>query len=241
MLSLVLLTVPVSAEVVVDAEHRIKNMGYGVCAWSSIETAGRTLGIDPLNGLAKKRDVESRTKVRKWAHANVNGIVTLVVVEEELRNNAADIESMRRQLDALGVKYDSQIENDFDTAILYRGTKDGEGGVIVGIFNYAYTRPEKKIKGYWEYNESSEEAKGYHAVLLTDINDEYVKFIDSNDVSAPWIATRKWFDKHWDGAGMILIKPVTKKPVKEVEIEPEQKDDQTLIDRLLTDPKRKKK
>lgn len=194
------------ADVTIEKQNRVSNLGYGVCAWSSIEMAGRQGRIKQVKGLAAHRDKESRRKVKhiqyNWTPGNG---WTYELKEVEQRNNGGTVERMRQQLDVLGVKYVSQLEGVRDEQILYDGTKDGATGCVVGLRNYAYTDTDAKRNGCLIYKDPRPwRTLGYHAVLVIHIDDDCVKFMDPNDVRDPWIVSRRWFNAHWDGSGMVI-------------------------------------
>lgn len=197
---------PCWAEVTIEKPNRVPNRGYGVCAWCAIEMAGRQGDVSAVRGLAEYRDKESKRRVKQLRYSwnSSNGWI-YESVDVEQKNNGGTIERMREQLDQLGVKYVCQPEGNRNRKILFEGTRDDSTGCIVGVFNYAYTYTGKKKDGCLVYQRPKADKKlGYHALLLTHIDNDVVKFIDPNDVRDPWVASRKWFDEHWDGSGMII-------------------------------------
>src|SRR5438132_1325141 len=117
---------PVQAEVIIDAHNRIRNMGYGVCAWCAIETSARQFGISELIDLAIRRNEESQQLI--WVQDASYGWV-----KKPRGNNGGNTSSIREQLRKLKVKYTIQSEDVKDTKILYNNTRNGRPGCVVGI------------------------------------------------------------------------------------------------------------
>lgn len=181
----------VRAEVNISLENRVANSpDIGICAWCCVEMSGRTLGIHKVKNLAKKRLEQSQ----EW----------IITGKERRRRNDAGgtVEKVCQQLHELGIKYKYCKEFEYDYSLLAEGTSSG--GTIVGVMYYGLTEEPTVDKDYFLYA-APEYSSGYHAILVTDITADKVKFIDCNNIQKPWIISREWFDSHWDGSAVILI------------------------------------
>lgn len=173
--SLLYLALPALAEVDIPKEHRISNRPPGYCAWASLETLGNHQNISLLKGLV---DYRTRLPRNIWVDygQGVRGY--------EGDRAGATPRSVSAQLDALGVSYQSRSEGAKDYTFLTKNLEAGRG-VMIGL-------------GSWS-------PLGAHAVTVVDLTEEYVTFIDSNNIKHRWWHTRAWFDRNWSGWAVVVM------------------------------------
>lgn len=93
-------------------------------------------------------------------------------------------EGIRSQLQVLKVSYYEMVVHTYDKKWLKYACDNGYGCMIAVS---GYPRPTS-----------------YHAMVLIDIDDNWVTFIDPNDIEKTFTKSMAWFDKHWDGYGLIV-------------------------------------
>ncbi len=93
-------------------------------------------------------------------------------------------DSVQKQLEYSEVK--GWCVNNADESWVWWAIKK-DYGCVIGLKNYPY---EGEL----------------HAVLLTEINDREVHFIDSNHPGKLWTASLEWFRSHWSGFFICLEK-----------------------------------
>ena len=135
-------------------------------------------------------------------HHDIKPLIGLV--QHRVKNklaNGGDNQEIMKVLNAAKVDYTMRVIRDYK--MLIKACDDGRGAVV-NFYNY----PDKD---------------GYHAVTLVHIDEEEVRFIDSNKPAKEIRRTREWFDNHWDGYGLafnIKVAPAKKVVVKKEEPEP---------------------
>ncbi len=190
------LAVPSWAQVEIDKKHRIENFGPGYCAWCSIETLGRHIGIEALHDLAKNRSKES--SVKQWnSDKGVWVPLPYVMVSHGYNYNGPWVQEKRNvgtdwgvywKLTELRVKFKMQWTGEKDTKLIKYAIKNNLGCAFA------------VKKGCFGKNSSA------HAMVLTNYDDKKVEYIDPNDPGNVYEATREWFDHWWSGWVLVLEK-----------------------------------
>lgn len=110
-----LLFVQAFAVVNVNPADRVPNIPNGFCAWTSLETAGRNLGIRQLHGLAQ----------RKFRELGPDG-------------GGALNKNLIAELERLEIPYQAQVEGTKDVKKLFE-LLDSDRACIVGLFDYPFS------------------------------------------------------------------------------------------------------
>lgn len=204
-----LLAFPVFAEVNIDEKNHILNKPPGLCGWCSIETLGMTHGYDNLKGLTEEKDKE-KDKDKKIA--NISSMIDLLEEKEiycsvvfsatdeeyfEIREQEKDRTVLRKmfknQKDAdalLMTKADTPWyyikKTHRNTEDIRKACKDDLGAIVI------IRIPDKKAN---------------HSVVLININDEKVRFVDSNSKKGVVREeTFEWFMERWIGISFVIEK-----------------------------------
>lgn len=133
-------------------------------------------------------------------HHNLKPLIGLT--QHRIKNhlpNGGEPNGINQVLQASKVPYKLSRSRDYT---LLKESCDNDIGAVINLHNYP--------------------AQGdYHTVVLIDINDKEVKFIDSNRPKDTMKGTRPWFDKAWDGFAITFILAIKEEKPK---LESEDKD-----------------
>lgn len=171
----------------IPVEKRVHNQG-NYCTWASIETLGRTHGVEELTGLMQSRRAQKTRRV--WAP--MQGQWTTVAASDPGYNFA-----VRRQLDELGVRYllDDDYAFNRDTLWCYANTH----GCVVTL------------------KAGNPHSLGCHSIVVVHYDADIVRFYDSSkpfdDASQRfksgkpkiWQCNRAWFDQWWAGNAIVIL------------------------------------
>lgn len=100
------------------------------------------------------------------------------------------VETIADQLDKLGVRYhlDPDYTHDYGTLHKYAKTR----GVLVGLY--------KNSQWMW-----GKRLTTCHAVLVTDIDPDYVYFYCPDNPWKIWRGNRAWFKESWTGSAVVIL------------------------------------
>lgn len=194
MFSCLLFTSNVFGEISIKKEHRVANISPGYCAWACIETLGNHHKIDKLKNLVKNRSKES--DVRMWDEEKGQWIPLPNVIvrdgsdrQHEVHRSGGWIWAVRRKLDSLGVEYHFGETAEGRLNLIKMAMKNDLGCVFI-------------VKAGWRGKTYKGEPS--HALVLLDINDKEVKYLDPNDITKVFTRSRDWFDE-WSFAYVLVV------------------------------------
>lgn len=113
--------------------------------------------------------------------------------KQQRQDSGGTVERIEEELKKRKVAFRIQKEGDFSFSLIDSAVKSRRP-VSVSLRDY----PEDGT---------------FHAVLLIDINDKTVRFIDSNSPSRDVHKSRAWFNKHWIGRVVSIDAPPRSTPI----------------------------
>lgn len=169
------LALPAYGQAVIPPQCIIGNEPPGFCCWAAIETAARAQGIPQLYNLKESRKTDPDGYIQRAVKDRYSG--TLQVIDNYfVPRYGGTIDSVLAKFTKIGYfNYRYQRIGNKDLNIIYNALRKGHGAIV---------------QVDWQ--------GGVHAVLLTDLQPGYVKFINSNS-RAEEVRSRQWFDFSWDG------------------------------------------
>jgi hypothetical protein len=165
----------------IPTRYRVSNDPPGYCCWAALATLARAQGIASLYYLKEGRHKDDDGFIEK---AEWNGN-TWRVSKAFVPAYGGTIDSVLHKFDELGFyNYEYQRCGNFSKTLINKALAKGHGAVV-------------------QVNWQDEYGEGIHAIVLTDMNDDYVTFINSNGCNEER-RSRQWFENCWDGFVVIL-------------------------------------
>ena len=159
---------------------RVPNRNPGYCMWACIEMLGRHQHDPRLFDLVESRS-HDKDEFEEEEHDGVRWLIFRT-------KNLGTAVAVRNKMKALGIKGYRLQDSGKDTSIITDALRVGHGVVVV----MKWPNPPPKT------------GMGFHAIILTHMDDNRVHFIDPNDHEANWGGPRAWFDTNWVGVAFSL-------------------------------------
>jgi hypothetical protein len=177
------LTFPAYGQARIPPQCIIGNEPPGFCCWAALETAARAQGITQLYNLKESRKSDPDGYIQRAVQDNSGRL--RIVSNYFVEHYGGTIDSVLAKFTSLGYfNYHYQRMGNKDLNIIYNALRKGHGVVV-------------------QVDWQDEMGEGVHAILITDLQPTYVKFINSNS-RAEEIRSRQWFDANWDGFAITL-------------------------------------
>jgi hypothetical protein len=190
----------------VPPERRVKNEAPGYCAWAAIETIAKSrarLYPDDANYQKLLTLVDVRKRMPKGEpcveiHPDGRRVETAFHPADAYPN------AVKKQLDALGVKYRDNLPvihgGKKDFAFIKRACDDGFGA-MVAVKNCEPVATNSHALAVTEVSDDEEEFTSKGGTKTTDVA---VYYYDSNDPSGTFRVSKTWFMAAWDGWAVVV-------------------------------------
>jgi hypothetical protein len=162
----------------------IRNEAPGFCCWAAIETAARAQEITKLYNLKESRKTDPDGYIERAVKDKYSG--TLQIVDNYfVPRYGGTIDSVLAKFTELGYfSYHYQRMGNYSKDLIYNALRKGHGAVV-------------------QVNWQDAMGEGCHAILLTNIQPDYVTFVNSNS-GREEVRSLAWFEENWDGFVIIL-------------------------------------
>lgn len=193
--TLLFFSFPAYSEVKVKKEHIAVNDEKGRCAWASLETAGLTNGWEQVKDWTKNHpySIYPSQMVDELTKAKIQSKVFLFENKEfyyfvkDKNNKTHKILDNKKEADDLilakGIDFYHIRHQHWDLNFIKQSIKRDVGAIVVISY-----------------------VKATHAIYITDINDEKIKFIDSNYPKIIREESLEWFMTKWIGIAITIEK-----------------------------------